>query len=291
MKYSTFIIVFLFEVFMMVACQSPKTPTDSKPVAISNNGVNIVYDDTKVGDTALVFVHGWCINRGYWKDQVDYFKNRYRVITIDLPGFGESGKNRTDWSVAEYGRDVDSVIDALDLQNAILVGHSMSGDIVLEAAINAPDKVLGIIGIDNFKGFGFVPDSAYKKNFAAVVDSFRLHFTTLVVDYFNKELFYKTTDSAVRKRILTDVIRCDSVIAINVIANADFDENNKAKSYGRTIYLVNSDYTPTDTAGFRKWGVPYDLLQIHATGHYPMVEKPAAFNALLAESIGHLIKP
>jgi len=287
MKYLFFTIAF----YWLVACQTPQPSSDSKPVSISNKGVNIVYDDTKTGDTALVFVHGWCINRGYWKDQIDFFKNRYRVVSVDLPGFGESGKNRTNWSVAEYGRDIDSVLSALDLRKVILVGHSMSGDIVLEAAINAPDRVLGIIGIDNFKGVGFVADSAYKKNFAAAMDSLRVHYTSLVTDYFNKELFYKTTDSAVRKRILSDVMHCDSVIAIDVIANAEFDENSRIRNYGKTIYLVNSDYTPTDTAGFRKLDAHYDLVQIHATGHYPMVEKPAEFNALLAESIRHLTKP
>jgi len=88
MKYLFFTIAF----YWLVACQTPQPSSDSKPVSISNKGVNIVYDDTKTGDTALVFVHGWCINRGYWKDQVDFFKNRYRVVSVDLPGFGDSDK-------------------------------------------------------------------------------------------------------------------------------------------------------------------------------------------------------
>jgi len=151
---------------LVAACiqSTDKTPSQNEaPKNISNKGVDISFDQQGNGDTTLLFVHGWAINKSYWQDQVAYFRNRYRVVTIDLPGFGQSGKNRKDWSVAEFGTDVDSVMSQLNLKNVVLIGHSMSGDVVLEAAIHAPGKVLGIIGIDNFKNFGERPDSNFQK--------------------------------------------------------------------------------------------------------------------------------
>ena len=41
-------------------------------------------------DTTLLFVHGWCINKEYWKEQSAYFCDNYKVVTLDLPGFGQS---------------------------------------------------------------------------------------------------------------------------------------------------------------------------------------------------------
>ena len=217
-------IFFLFTTFL-VACQSGNEKNASTPGAsssVSNNGVNISFTDTSNGDTTLLFVHGWAINKSYWQDQVNHFKKRFRVVTIDLPGFGESGKNRADWSVAEFGRDVDSVMEQLNLKNVILIGHSMSGDIVLEAALNAPQRVIGIVGIDNFKNFGEVPDSNFKKVYAQVIDSMRKNYSGVVVEYFGQQLFSKSTDSATRKRILSDVLHSDSMIAVNVMAAMDF---------------------------------------------------------------------
>jgi pimeloyl-ACP methyl ester carboxylesterase len=80
---------------------------------IANHGVRIAYTDTRKGDTALLFVHGWCLNRSYWADQVSYFRDRYRVIAIDLPGFGESGRNRTEWTTTAFAADIDTVIAQL----------------------------------------------------------------------------------------------------------------------------------------------------------------------------------
>jgi pimeloyl-ACP methyl ester carboxylesterase len=51
------------------------------------------------------------------------------------------------------------------------------------------------------------------------------------------------------------------------------------------IHLINSDNTPNDTIGFVKNHIPYQLLVVHTTGHFPMVEMPKAFNALLQKAI------
>jgi len=276
-------ILFPLATFVM-ACHSGNEKNDSTSAthsSVSNNGVNISFTDTGNGDTALLFVHGWAINKNYWQDQVNHFKKRFRVVTVDLPGFGESGKNRTNWSVAEFGRDVDSVMQQLDLKNVVLIGHSMSGNIVLEAALNAPQRVIGIVGIDNFKNFGEVPDSNFKKAYAQVIDSMRKNYSGVVVEYFGQRLFSKSTDPATRKRIMNDVLHSDSTIAVDVMAQMDYDEIGKAKSYRKPIFLVNSDYTPTDTLGFKKAGVPFRLYFVNGTGHYPMIEKPEEFNRQL----------
>ncbi len=127
----------------ILSCNQPEKKTEGNqvdtlaidtPVAISNNGVNIAYTDTGRSDTTILFIHGWAINKGYWADQVSYFGKKYRVVTMDLPGFGQSGKNRDKWDTKTYGSDVNAVISTLGLNNVILIGHSMSGDIALQAA-------------------------------------------------------------------------------------------------------------------------------------------------------------
>ena len=90
------------------------------------DGATIQYRMEGEGDTTLLFVHGAFTNQTYWDNQVAFFSPDFKVVTLDLPGHGESGRDRTEWSVEGFGQDVVTVIRELELQNVILIGHSMS---------------------------------------------------------------------------------------------------------------------------------------------------------------------
>jgi len=258
------------------------------PVKISDQGVGIAYNDSGKGDTTLLFVHGWGINRSYWSNQARLFSKKYRVVTIDLPGFGESGKNRTVWNTQAYGRDMDSVMSQLNLKNVVVIGHSMAGHIIVQAAINEPGKVIGMVGVDNYKNVGYVQTQQDKKEYAAAMNKLQHHFKQFATEWFNGQLFYKTTAEGIKKRIINDVTKADSVIATAAIADDGFDEVKKLAASKKTLYLINSDYRPTDTLGLIKNHIPFKIYYIHATGHFPMVEKPNEFNAALSDVLAEL---
>ncbi|SHN32975.1 alpha/beta fold hydrolase [Chitinophaga sp. CF418] len=257
-------------------------------VKISNHGVDISYDDSKKGDTTLLFVHGWCINKGYWKDQFDFFQPKYRVVAVDLPGFGTSGKNREKWTVEAYGEDLSAVMQQLDLKNVILVGHSMSGNIIVEAALHNKDRVIGLVGVDNFKNAGWdptQPDTAAANFYKGA----RQNYKAVVLPNVSQFLFSPTTDTLVKARVLNDIANADTVISIDCLERGDsYPGSDKLAALRKTIYLINSDYTPTDTAALTKKGITYVLLPIHGTGHYPMNENPSGFNTLLTAAIGEI---
>jgi pimeloyl-ACP methyl ester carboxylesterase len=278
---------------LLFACgnQQRKTNDNNADVRahIQNNGVHIAYTDTGKGDTTLLFVHGWCINKSYWASQVAYFSKKYRVVAIDLPGYGDSGKNRKAWDVNTFATDVNAVIDQLKLKNVILVGHSMSGTIVLQAAINQPDKVIGLVGVDNFKGQGTPPQTAaQKKEIADAIAAMRKDFKQVASQWFNEGLFYKTTGKAIRERILNDVDHADTPAAIGSMEQQAYDDVPNLIKWKKKLYLINSDYQPNDTTWLVKNKIPYKLLIVHNTGHFPMVEAPKEFNARLDEVLEDL---
>ncbi len=257
---------------------------------VDDQGVNIAYTDTGKGDTTLFFVHGWCLNKSYWSNQIAHFGKKYRVVAIDMPGFGGSGKNRTDWSTYAYGRDVDSVISQLKLTNVILIGHSMAGDIVLQAAINNP-KVIGLVGIDNFKSVGHIENAASKKDFADAIAALKHNFKSVAVPYFKQDLFSKTTSTAIQARVLNDVNHVNTTIAAAALEQGNsFDELAKLHQVKMKLHLINSDVHPADTTGLIRNKIPYQLLYIHGTGHFPMIEAPADFNLLLEKVIQDIKK-
>ena len=185
---------------------------------------------------------------------------------MDMPGFGQSGKNRSDWSTMAYGRDVDSVISQLKLNKVILIGHSMAGNIVLQAAIDNPEKVIGIVGVDNFKNVGHLQNAAEKKGFDDAIDSLKYRFRVMASGYFNQDLFSATTSVAIRKRILNDVAQVDTTIATEAMGQYNnFDERVALKKLKTKLYLINSDVHLTDTTGLVKNKIPYQLLYIHGT--------------------------
>jgi len=107
--------------------------------------------------------------------------------------------------------------------------------------------------------------------------------------YFNAELFTKATPDTIKKRILNDVAHADSTIAVaTMVQGNNFNAVAKLKQYHHKLYLVNSDYMPTDTANLKKNNIPFMVTYVHATGHFPMVEKPQDFNACLEKVIADI---
>ena len=119
-------------------------------VAVSTDGRLIHLDCYPGGSLALVFVHGWCCDRHYWDAQVAFFSPRYTVICLDLAGHGDSGGQRTRWSAPAFGDDVAAVVRHIGLAQVVLIGHSMGGSVIVEAARRLSTSAIGLVGADTW---------------------------------------------------------------------------------------------------------------------------------------------
>ena len=115
--------------------------------ATTKQGDQIYYSSTGSGPTALVFVHGWMGSGVWWDQQRDHFASDYTCVQLDLEGHGKSDKTRKARSVLAYAEDIAAVVEHARVKNAILIGHSMSGSNVVEAAALLP-QVSGLILVD-----------------------------------------------------------------------------------------------------------------------------------------------
>ena len=137
------------------AAPSVPAPASGAPlITDSPDLVHIEYHIYGRGEPAVVLIHGWSCNSSYWRAQLDDLKAHYTVVTLDLAGHGASGKNRTDWSIANYAQDVAAVVRQLPAHQVVLVGHSMGGPIALAAAPRIGARVIGIIGVDTSRASG-----------------------------------------------------------------------------------------------------------------------------------------
>jgi len=102
----------------------------------------------KIASPALVLIHGWSNDRGIWSRHFAGLASANHVAAVDLAGFGESHAGRSDWSMDAFADDVIAVVEALDLERAVLVGFSMGGIVALEAALDIPERLVGVVVVD-----------------------------------------------------------------------------------------------------------------------------------------------
>lgn len=109
---------------------------------LSIGGQKISCGETGKGQ-AVVFLHGWLSTGEIW-DIPTFIKQKYHVVTIDLPGHGNVPLTQP-LSLSEYAKIVEEVIEKLKLQRPIIVGHSMGGKIAAKLAITNPALVSSLI--------------------------------------------------------------------------------------------------------------------------------------------------
>ena len=102
------------------------------------DGCGIYVESEGHGDTALIFLHGIMMSGAVFKHQVAALSGAYRVITVDLRGFGQSDKPETGYSEETFVADLKHVIDHLQLKRPIIAGWSMGGTVAMAFAARHP---------------------------------------------------------------------------------------------------------------------------------------------------------
>ena len=196
--------------------QTPKSMT-AKQITIRDKQVEINYFQQGQGDTTLLFLHGWCIDGTYWKNQLESFSKTYTVFAIDLPGFGKSKAERTNWTIEEYANDVIAFIDTMNLKNVVIIGHSMAGEIMLQTALTNNPKIVGIVGVDNFKSIDVAFTPEQMKQMTDFFPLLEKDFKNSAPVYADRMLFHPTTSKEVKDRVKTDFAKNDPVIGYGTI--------------------------------------------------------------------------
>ena len=240
------------------------------------------------GRPTLLFIHGSFIDQTYWKAQVDYFKNQYTVVTFDLGGHGKSGNNRDVWTIEEFGEEVVAVLQQLDLKEVILIGHSLGADAMLEAAIEYPDNLIGLIAVDFFKNVGtqFPEDQRQQ-----IMESLHTDFPKASEAYARTGLLTQQTPAAVSEKVVKAYRNADPDMgtkSIDALFGYTKRECELLEKLRLKIHLINVDYMPTNQEALRKYTTNFDLHSIHGTSHFPMIENPEEFNRKLEQAISEI---
>ncbi len=256
----------------------------SKPaseVVNASDGIPIHYSVVGKGEPALVFIHCWGCNRSFWENQVAEFSKTNRVVTIDMPGHGESGLGRKNWSIESYGDDVKTVVTKLGLKRVVLVGSSMGGPIALEATKRMPDNVVAIVPVDSLQN---VEQTLTPEQIDGVIKQMTADYKTATTGLLNQFFFSANTPEAVKTRVINEAISRQPETAIAILKGIfAYTPGPTLKEIKVPIKAINADLNPTNLEVNRKYAPQFDAVIIKGTGHYPMLEDPTRFNQMLAE--------
>mgnify|MGYP000359671641 FL=1 len=178
-----------------------------------------------------------------------------------------------------------AVMNEIDAKNVVLIGHDMGDEIILRASRTNPTRIAGIIGVDNFKSVEVLDADSLKKAEERFFNIMKKNYKIGAEFYVAEYLFSPYSNPKNINKVLNDVKSVQPKIAVQTLENLFKDYKNE-KQFLRNIiaplYLVNSDYSPTDTTALRKhcyYG--YEITYLRDIGHYPMLEAPNELNSAL----------
>jgi pimeloyl-ACP methyl ester carboxylesterase len=293
MRALQFLLISVCVLALLPACRpAPQEETQAaggENLADSEDGVPIYFQSQGQGDYTLVFVHGWCTDMSYWDAQIPSFRVYYRVVTLDLAGHGRSGKDRDVWSIEAFGQDVAAVATKLDLNNVILIGHSLGGAVIVEAARLLPGRVLGLIGADTFSDIYLGPYS--EEQIEAVLEPFRADFQEGMRRYVLENYVRFTSSSQLRKRFILDMTKVPADIGLGALEQLlRYDASATLQRLSLPIRSINADRPLVYFRVIRSNTESFSNRFLSNVGHFMMVEEPQTFNRILSEFLGQIIQ-
>ena len=247
----------------------------------------------------IVFVHGFACAHTDWDVQISHLAPYHSTIAVDLRGHGASPGTPDECSIERYGADVAEVMHSLDLASAVLVGHSMGCRVVIEAALQAPHRVAGLVLID---GSQFAPamQTTLRETFetsdgysSLIVRWFREMFTPKS----NAEVVAETVRRArtlprpIGEKLLLDLVRYDSVRLATSLASLSLPVMAVQSTYSNEQRerqsMTKGKATPY--LNMLRTNVPSARVEIIPdTGHFPQIDNATQVNGLLDDFVGSL---
>ena len=257
-----------------------------KTSARSADGTDIRFEVRGEGEPTLVLVHGWALDRRLWDGQVGGLAARHRVVTLDLAGHGVSGP-RAEWTMAAFGEDVKAVVEAVGAKQVVLVGHSMGGPVVLEAARRMPEAVKGLVLVDTLLD---VEERTPPELIDAMAKQLEADYKATATQMSTEYLFGPGTPAAVRDRVLEHANALPHAVSIELLRqNWGYDPLPALREIQAPIRAVNADKFPTNREVNRRHMPGFDAMIVEGTAHYLMLEEPARFARALDEALAQVL--
>lgn len=259
----------------------------------TSSGINWSYDIEGEGKQIL-FIHGWGVDRRIWNQQIKYFSQEYKVLSIDLPGHGKSSWEGVSLDV--IARDIKEILEKLDFNESGVVGSSLGGLIALKILEIDPKifKFVSFVGSQpKFLWSDDYPYGLTKDEVEHLAQQLRRSYPSMVNIFF-RSLFTKK-ERATRRYKWIQTFRRNNVFpskdALLHLLDLLMKEDLRETLYNLSIpiHFVNGmedNVCRKETFNNIKEKIPSVRLDwFEECGHFPFLIKPHEFNTYLENFI------
>ncbi len=270
----------------------------------TRDDAKIYYEDQGDGQPIL-FVHGWMCSSKFWQRNVPELANKFRVVTVDLRGHGNSSKVLTGHTIRQYARDVREVIEHLGLRNSVLVGWSLGGPVVLSYYEQyAGDARLKALGLLDTAPFPFSPagwNSHRMKNYNydgmnAMFADYRANPREFVIAITTR-MFKQKPSPAEMDWMVAEQLKTPTWIAQAVYSDFLMSDHSKSLPAIEVPVIVFAANSGTYAHGIAMGKAiaaqvaQSTFIPFEDAGHMLFYEQPQKFNAALANFVKALGVP
>lgn len=244
------------------------------------NDININYEEKGEGEL-IVVLHGWGSNITLHKNMIDLFSKKYRVIAMDMPGFGQSQEPPAAWCVDDYVQFVIDFLSDCGAEKITFLGHSFGGRVIIKlcSRTDLPFEVNKVILVDSA---GILPPKSNKK-------SFRTYYYKIGKWFLSTKLMQKIAPDALenfRKKMGSADYAAASPLMRQVlvkVVNEDLEPllpNIKCPTL--LVWGVNDTATPLSDGEKMEKAIPdAGLVKLENAGHYSFLEQQFTFNRVM----------
>jgi pimeloyl-ACP methyl ester carboxylesterase len=250
---------------------------------VNINGTRIAYSDNG-GGMSLVFLHAFPLNRTMWGPQEKQLSRRFRIVTVDLRGHGESDAPLWHYSLEQYADDVNGLLDHLAIERAVLIGLSMGGYVNFAFYRKYARRVRALVLADTRAaadsaeartGRFNLAQTAYRKGAEAVAE-------TMLPKLLGATSIAKRPGIVRQVRHMIETCEVSGIV-VDSVAMAERPDSMSllALITCPTLVLVGEEdaTTPPSEAGLMAQAIPGARLSIiPGAGHLSSLEQPDLFN-------------
>ena len=243
--------------------------------------IRVHYTDYGQGEFALVFVHGWNCDESVWKNQATALAGKTHLITIDLPGHGQSEKPEIAYTMDLHARAIDAVMQDAHVTSAVLIGHSNGTPVVRQFYRRFREKVRGLVMVDGaLRPFG---DRAMMEKFIAPLRGRDYEQTA---GRFINGMIAPVKNEAEREQIKTMMMRSSQQVAVSEmegLMDESLWEEDKIEVPVLMILAKQPAWTPEYEEFVRALVPKVDYRVWSGVSHFIMMDEPEKFNAAVLE--------
>lgn len=227
------------------------------------------YEVVGRGEKNLLILPGWLASLKQWLPVAEALKDKYRVILLDFPGFGESSKPKEDWGVYEYAEFTEKFLKELGVIKTIVLGHSFGGRVAILLA-SKTNLVENLILVDSAGMEIKTLSVIVKTKLAKIFKPARRFLPKTVKDFFHPEDYKQSAAMAgIFKKVISQPLR-DELKDIKVPTLIIWGERDSVLSLAEAKMIKSGIRDSTLRV---VWGV----------GHWPHLEKPKEFLGIMYE--------